>query len=183
RWSRADTAPKQACPYLPGGVRWQPPAYDRDTGIAYVGGEDGCQEHMIMPALWTEAEEIDEQGRRAPDSRNDVEKGGLIAALDVSTGEVINSVTTQYPNRSGLLLTAGGLLATATYDGAVRIFDSDTLEELYTFQTGVGLKAPFITYEVNGKQYMAIVAGERQGDYPELGVRGTGVAMVYVFSL
>ena len=184
RWARADDAAKQACPYLPGGTRWQPPSYNRDTQIAYVGGEDGCQEFMIMPAITLENGEIDEQGRRAPGTRNDVFKGGLLAALDVTTGELLGTVSTQYPNRSGVLSTAGNLLMTATYEGVVRAYDATTLDELWTFHTGIGIKAPVITYEVNGQQYFAVVAGERQaGDFPEdIPVRGTG-AMLYVFTV
>lgn len=191
RWARADTEAKQACPYLPGGVRWQPPSYNRDTQIAYVGGEDGCQEFIIMPALTLENGEIDEQGRRAPGTRADFTKGGLITALDVTTGEIVNSVVTDYVNRSGILSTAGNLVLTATYDGVIRAYDATTLDELWTFSTGIGIKAPVITYEVNGKQYFAVVAGERQvGDgeanlidgTPAFPVRGTGT-MLYVFAL
>lgn len=136
--------------------------------------------------------EIDEQGRRAPGTRGDFSKGGLIAALDVTTGEIINTLTTTYVNKSGILSTAGNLLVTATYDGTIMAIDATTLEELWTFSTGIGIKAPVITYEVNGKQYFAVVAGERQpGDLARnLGVpgaetfpvRGTG-AMLYVFTL
>ena len=190
RWARADTEPKEACPYLPGGVRWQPPSYNRDTQVAYVAGEDGCQEFMIVPALTLDNGQIDEQGRRLEGTRGGFTNGGLLAAIDVTTGQLINSVTTPYQNRSGALTTAGNLLMTATYDGAVHAFDATTLEQLWTFHTGIGIKAPFITYEVNGQQYFAIVAGERQegpgargadaaGVFP---VRGTG-AMLYVFTV
>jgi alcohol dehydrogenase (cytochrome c) len=184
RWSRADTAAKQACPYLPGGVRWQPPSYNRDTHIAFVGGEDGCQTRQIVPSVTLANGEIDEKGRTKEGTGKDLFKGGLIAAVDVTTGHVVNSVTTTYENRAGVLTTAGGIVMTATIDGVARAFDQDTLEELWTFDTGIGLKAPFTTFEINGKQYFALVAGGMKGNAtnPELGVRSSG-AMLYVFTL
>jgi alcohol dehydrogenase (cytochrome c) len=183
RWARADAEPKRVCPVVGGGVRWQPPSYNRDTQVAFMGGEDGCQEHAIVPSITLENGQIDEQGRRRGGIRNDISEGGLLAALDVTTGEVLDTAITQYVNRAGVLTTAGGILMTATYDGTVRVFDQDTLDELWKFSTGIGIKAPPITFEVGGKQYFAIIAGERQDNSAtELGVAGTGL-MIYFFTI
>jgi hypothetical protein len=40
-----------ACPNLRGGVRWQPPAYNPDTGNSYAGGSAGC---FILEVIATE---------------------------------------------------------------------------------------------------------------------------------
>ncbi len=37
--------------------------------------------------------------------------------------------------------------------------DDETLEELWSFNVGTGINAPPITYEVDGKQYIAIATG------------------------
>ena len=38
-------------------------------------------------------------------------------------------------------------------------YDANTLEQLWIFNVGTSIKAPPIAYSVNGKQYIAIVAG------------------------
>jgi len=183
RWARADTAPKTACPALPGGTRWQPPAYNPVKRIAYLAGEDGCQRHMIVPAVTLADGGIDEKGRRAPGTRADFGLHGLTAAIDVTTGKVIERLATPYANQSGILATAGGVIFTATVDGAVLALNDETLAELWRFETGIGIKAPPISYSVGGKQFIAIAAGAQQpAGFPELGERGWG-ASLFVFSL
>jgi alcohol dehydrogenase (cytochrome c) len=79
-------------------------------------------------------------------------------------------------------VTSGGLVFAAYYDGSVNAFDAMTLEPLWTFYTGAGIKAPIISFEVNGKQYLAVIAGSQQHNDPALGVRGW-TNMLYVFTL
>jgi alcohol dehydrogenase (cytochrome c) len=182
RWSRADTEPKTACPMLAGGTRWQPPAYNPDTGMAFVGGEDGCQTHMIMPALTLEDGGIDEQGRRVPGSRADTPLGGLVASVNVNTGDLGERIITPYRNKSGILATSGRILFTAYEDGTVAALNDETLEELWRFNTGIGIKAPPIAYAVDGKMYVAIVAGAIQEQHETIPERGEG-SMLFVFAL
>jgi alcohol dehydrogenase (cytochrome c) len=182
RWARADQAPKQSCPQLGGGVRWQPPAYNPETFRAYVFGEDGCQTRAIVAAVTLEDGGINENGRTRQGSASDQDVVGLIAMMDVTTGDKVTELRTPYPNRAGGIATAGGLLFTGSQDGFVQAYNSDTLEELWSFNTGIAFKAPPITYEVDGKQYIAINAGAQLYNAPELGDRGWG-AMLWVFGL
>ena len=45
-------------------------------------------------------------------------------------------------------------------DGTVAAYDDTTLEELWKINMGSGFSAPPMTFEVNGKQYLAIAAGQ-----------------------
>jgi len=184
RWARADTAAKTSCPYLPGGVRWQPPAYNPDTNIAYVGGEDGCQTRQIMASITLANNEIDEQGRTVPGTGRDTNIAGIVAAIDVTTGQLLGRVVQPYPNRSGALVTSGGLVFAAYNDGSINAYDAMNLTDtpLWSFFTGAGMKAPIISFEINGKQYLAVIAGAQQDPQPALGVRGW-TNMLYVFTL
>ena len=65
----------------------------------------------------------------------------------------------KYPNYSGTLATAGGLIFAALLDGTILAFDETTLEELWKVNVGAGFTAPPMTFEVNGKQYLAIASG------------------------
>ncbi len=64
-----------------------------------------------------------------------------------------------YPNSSGVLATAGGIVVTALLDGTIMALDDQTLEELWSINVGTGIDAPPMTYAVDGKQYIAIATG------------------------
>jgi outer membrane protein assembly factor BamB len=68
-----------------------------------------------------------------------------------------------YPNFSGTLATSGGLVFLALLDGTVAAFDDTTLDQLWKINVGSGFSAPPMTFEVNGKQYIAIVSGPSPG--------------------
>ena len=44
-------------------------------------------------------------------------------------------------------------------DGTVAAYDDTTLEELWKLNVGSGFNAPPMTFEVGGKQYVAIASG------------------------
>jgi alcohol dehydrogenase (cytochrome c) len=111
-----------------------------------------------------------------------------LKAADPLIGEIKKSVHLSYPNFSGTLATGGGLVFLALLDGTVAAFDDTTLDELWKINVGSGFSAPPMTFEVNGKQYVAIVSGPSPGsrsrlvNSPEL--RDQRHALVlYVFGL
>jgi alcohol dehydrogenase (cytochrome c) len=69
----------------------------------------------------------------------------------------------KYPNYAGTLATGGGLIFNALLDGTVAAYDDTTLDELWKINVGSGFSAPPMTFEVNGKQYVAIVSGPSPG--------------------
>ena len=57
-------------------------------------------------------------------------------------------------------------------------YDADTLKEFWSFDLGTPVTAPPMSYSVNGKQYIAVVAGGAQR------IRGAvPTAIVAVFGL
>jgi alcohol dehydrogenase (cytochrome c) len=44
-------------------------------------------------------------------------------------------------------------------DGTLAAFDDTTLEQLWEVNVGTGFTAPPMTFEVNGRQYVAIATG------------------------
>lgn len=192
RFLRSDAAAKQACPHLLGGVRWQPPSFNHTTHIAYEGSVDGCFSLKIMASLPVSAQggiRTDQGGGnngRGTNVATNENIHGLLTAYDVSTGKVVARLPTPYENLSGATATAGGVVFTGNLDGAVTAHDDQTLKELWRFNTNISIKAPVISYSVDGKQYIAVVAGgvkaPQAGDHPELKNMNSG-AMLYVFSL
>ena len=185
RFARADTAPKQACPALEGGVRWQPYAYNPDKRHAYLGGEDGCQTRQLVPAITLPDGAIDEKGRTKPGTASTQNLRGLHTITDVTTGQVKTRKWVPYSNRSGMLATSGGLVFTATIDGTIMALNDDTLDVLWSFNSGIPTKGPVVSYSVGGKQFIAIAAGSPGpggAAWPELKDMIQG-AMLYVFAL
>ena len=63
-------------------------------------------------------------------------------------------------------------------DGNLTAYDAKTGDELWKFQTGWGISAPPMTYEVDGVQYVAVAAGGNRG-----GVTTTDGDAVWAFAL
>jgi quinohemoprotein ethanol dehydrogenase len=59
----------------------------------------------------------------------------------------------------GLLTTAGNLLFQGTGDGRFVAYAADTGKSLWAVPTLIGIIAPPVTYEVDGEQYVAVMAG------------------------
>jgi alcohol dehydrogenase (cytochrome c) len=78
---------------------------------------------------------------------------------DPTTGEVKKRAHSVYPNGSGTLTTAGGLVFTAFMDGSIVAYDDTTLDQLWKFNVGTGFNAPPMSFEAGGKQYVAILTG------------------------
>jgi alcohol dehydrogenase (cytochrome c) len=109
---------------------------------------------------------------------------GLLTAFDVTTGLKIAQQGNPYPSKSGMLATAGGLVFTAFENGELAAYTDDTLQKVWHFNTGAGVKSPFNSYSVNGKQFLSIVvAGRLQtARRDEIPVRGW-MSTLFVFSL
>jgi alcohol dehydrogenase (cytochrome c) len=112
---------------------------------------------------------------------------GSLKALDPATGELKATLQLPYPNYSGALATAGNLVFIGHYDGTFSAHDAKTMQEVWSVNIGTGINAPPITYSVNGKQYVAVLAGSRMSanviaNAPEL-KHMSPASMLYVFGL
>jgi alcohol dehydrogenase (cytochrome c) len=112
---------------------------------------------------------------------------GSLKAVDPVTGDIKAALKLVYPNYSGALATAGNLVFIGLPDGTFSAHDARTLQELWNFNAGTGINAPPISYSVNGKQHIAVLAGSRQSQNvipysPELKNTSTA-SMLYVFGL
>ena len=60
---------------------------------------------------------------------------------------------------NGVLATGGGVLFVSTRDGNISALDAKTGTHLWHFQTGANHSASPISYAVDGRQYVALSAG------------------------
>ena len=93
-------------------------------------------------------------------------------AWDVPLGSLIPGKSTGSINLGGPMMTAGGLVFTsATIDPHIRAFDSETGEEIWTYELPASAQATPMSYTWKGKQYIVTAAGghgklgSKQGDY------------------
>jgi alcohol dehydrogenase (cytochrome c) len=171
---------EELCPWANGAPTFFPPTLDPRRKVAYVAGAEGCLARTAVKKPMDETKDLVglppccfEHGK--------VTAQGALWALDLRTGKVVKKVTFQPPTEAGMLSTGGGLLATGHMTGKFSVYSADTLEELYSFNLGTPITAPPMSYSVNGKQYIAVVAGGG------VGTRGMGLyqpgAIVAVFGL
>jgi alcohol dehydrogenase (cytochrome c) len=152
-----------ACPTFaaaPAGL--QPPAYDPTRMVTYVQTAEGCMGPVTgLPA---DQEVVVEIGK--PPAFPDLAAAfaspvkNSILSLNVATGEVAARVRRDEPaGETGTLATAGNLVFAGHPRGDFVAYDSDTLEELWSFNVGTAMTAPATTYSVGGRQYVAVVTG------------------------
>ena len=174
---------KKLCPSMSGGNNYWPAAYSQKTKLLYIPSMSSCNEVTLDPKLSNKAG--DWKGATFKNiERNETD---LIAA-DPFTGEVKTKVRIPYPNNSGALATGGGLVFTGFTDGTFAAYDDTTMQQLWKINVGTGFNAPPMTFEVNGKQYVAILSGlspiskRRHSHTPELREQ-RNQTMLFVFGL
>src|ERR1700693_5215482 len=100
-----------------------------------------------------------ERGWNGGNTTSDERFESNLTAVDPVTQEIRKSLHLRYPNFSGTLASGGGLVFLGLLDGTVAAFDDTTLDQLWKVNVGSGFSAPPMTFEVNGKQYVAIASG------------------------
>ena len=83
-------------------------------------------------------------------------EGGLTGMMHVAIGANDRRTVDAFHRAA---LAAGGLVFTGFTDGTFVAYDDTTLEQLWKINVGIGFNAPPMTFEVNGKQYVAILSG------------------------
>jgi alcohol dehydrogenase (cytochrome c) len=188
--TRARPKNGKLCPAHIGGKNWEPSAYNPELGLIYIPSIEGCNYLETIE----QKDFVDQGGTIKPRERfhggaDQVRErlyGGL-KAVDPTNGELKADLKLIYPNYSGALATAGNLVFLGHADGTVSAYDAKTLKELWSFNIGTGINAPPISFAVNGKQYIAVLAGSKQSPNivpfsPELKNTSTA-SMLFVFSL
>lgn len=87
------------------------------------------------------------------------ERWGAIRALEATTGKLQWEFRTHSPPAAGLLSTAGGLIFGGTPEGDFFALDAAAGKPLWHFQVGSEVRANPISFGIDGKQYVAIAAG------------------------
>ena len=149
-----DQPVRKVCPSILGGNNFWPSSYSPKTRLLYVPALTGCHDVKIDTEMHSKA-----KGWNGGSFESTERFESNLVAMDPVSGEIKQSVHLRYPNNSGTLATGGGLIFLGLADGTVAAYDDVTLAELWKTNVGTGFSAPPMTFEVNGRQYVAIASG------------------------
>jgi PQQ-dependent dehydrogenase (methanol/ethanol family) len=143
-----------------GAHNWQPMSYSPQTGLVYIPAQDTFfaylqdKQFKYRPGAWNTG--LDFTPFKAPPPA--IPKGHLLAWDPVAQKE---RWRVQYPImwNGGLLSTAGNLVFQGTADGRFVAYSADRGEKLWEVAAGTGIIAAPVTYQIDGVQYVSVMAG------------------------
>jgi alcohol dehydrogenase (cytochrome c) len=158
-----------------GGVEWSPMAWDAKNRLAIALNLHQPMTYHVEAAKYPGGSKLWLGG--AFKAIASEKQWGRVAAVNVDTGKVVWKHDTEQPLIGGGLATAGGLFFFGEGNGSFNALDSKTGKKLWSFNCGAGANAQPVSYQVRGKQYVAMgCGGNTQLDFK----RGNSV---FVFSL
>jgi alcohol dehydrogenase (cytochrome c) len=159
-------AGKQIYPGIQGGTNWYSPSYSPRTGLFYLTAwQDYSAVYLQQPSAAGRVTQVIPRSplpnlARGPLNTWTEEAGhGEIQAIDPLTGDKKWIYEMNDVSDSGILTTASDLLFTGNREGYFHVLDARTGKLIWRATTGGQMAAAPITYEVDGKQYVAMSAG------------------------
>jgi alcohol dehydrogenase (cytochrome c) len=163
-----------ACPGVLGGVQWSGPAWDPGTGLLFTPAVDWCSTYALSETVSLVAG----QNYLGGTVKFDDTSQGWLTAVDAATGVVKWRYRSPRPMVASVTTTASGLVLTGETTGDFLVFEAATGRELYRFTTGAPMGGGVISYDVQGRQYIAAESG-RAGAF----FGSTGAPTVFVFTV
>jgi alcohol dehydrogenase (cytochrome c) len=150
------------CPHQHGGVNFQGTAYNPETGITYAMSMDfGCYSQNAGVGFEL-ADAVIGQGFMVAEGGHMRQEGdaptAALIGIDIRTGETVARWDYDQAAGNGGTALSPGLVWSALNDGTVLAFNDETLEPLWSTNTGIGHRAGPSIYAVDGKQYVTILA-------------------------
>ncbi len=177
------------CPHAGGAKNWNPGSYVPGARTLFVPLMEFCMDltpapQGTRPSLtsgvnWTVRPRADSDGYY-----------GRLQAINLETREIVWTNRQRAPRVSGVLATGGGVVFSGDLDRYFSAHDQDNGDELWRVRlSDVPNSAP-ISYAVDGKQYVAITAGQGGGIsvdrtplVPEIRLPSNPGSTVWVFQL
>jgi len=147
------------CPSFLGGKNWWSVSYDPERHIAVVPALHACMSLSGKSVSYMEGLPYLGEGfeiKPEPGS----EGYGELQAIDVNTGKKLWGHWSKMPWNGGVATTASGLAFSGSLDGHLYAFDVSTGKVLWESpQLASGIVAQPSVFEVDGKEYVAVLAG------------------------
>ena len=146
------------CPNLIGAKNWMPMTYDQQTGLVYIPTMNLCMDLEGIDAEYKRGAFFlgvnFDLGKMGPGGH-----GGGVKAWDPVKQKEVWFNKDELPYTGAMMSTAGGLVFHGDIKGWFKALDAKTGKTLWKFNAGSGITAAPMTYELDGKQYIAVVSG------------------------
>ena len=143
-------------PGFHGVTNWFSPSFSPLTGMVYVAVRE-------EPAYFSKEKDSYSVGQwysgGNPRGVEKIEPTGSIRALEHATGKQIWDFPLKSPPWAGLMATAGGVVFGGSSEGIFFALDAATGKPLWHYGTGGPIFANPVSFLVNGRQHVAIAAG------------------------
>jgi alcohol dehydrogenase (cytochrome c) len=161
RLPNQDPSPQgtKVCPSQDGATNWFSPAFNPDTGLYYVQTFEKCSIYTTRAqGPWQSGKSYLGGTQRVAD---DPVPQRILRAIDIATGAVKWELPQPGPAHSwgGVLTTATGLVFVGAEGGALIAVDAVSGTPLWSFATNQTWRASPMTYQFDGRQFIAVAAG------------------------
>jgi alcohol dehydrogenase (cytochrome c) len=150
-------------PTVGGGTNFQAPSYSPLTGSFYLAFSEGGARYVSASQTIERGRQYVGRGPAGPAparGANQPAPNAGIKAIDPETGKTLWSFPIfQGSLTNGVLATGGNVVFASLRDGNIIALDAKTGKHLWHFQTGGNNGASPMSYAIDGKQYVALSAG------------------------
>jgi alcohol dehydrogenase (cytochrome c) len=144
----------KTCPHVVGATNWFSSAYN--NGLFYVMALESCGIYTKNDTWWEQGKSFYGGGtRRVPGEKAE----RFLRAIDIQTGKIVWETPAGGSGWGGVLSTAGGLVFFCDETGTFAAADAKSGKPLWHFDLNQPWHASPMTYEVDGRQYIAVAAG------------------------
>jgi alcohol dehydrogenase (cytochrome c) len=149
------------CPSLSGGKNWTPAAYSPDTKLVYIPANDNyCTTMGGQPVEYRPGQNYTGNTGIQASILEGTDYIGEVQAWDMEKGEKVWSQKFDMANWGPMMATGGNLVFSGgTADRYFRAYDARNGRILWQERLNSGITGVPTTYEVDGKQYIAIQSG------------------------
>ena len=165
-----------ACPGVLGGVEWNGPAFNPGTNMLYVGAVDWCTTFWAAETV----RYLPGKNYMGGTVQRTKENQGWITAIDASSGEVQWKYRSPRPIVAAVTTTSGNIVFSGELTGDFIVLDAKSGETLYRFNTGGPIGGGIITYQLGGRQYVAVMSGRPSRFWVD---QNPGAPTVFLFAL
>jgi quinohemoprotein ethanol dehydrogenase len=140
-----------------GGHNWHPMAFNARTGLVYIPAQEAATH--FSPTKFT----VLLGGAASPVAEEVVPDDFIGNSVLLGWDPIARTVRWSYPRpmfaNAGVLSTDGGLVVQGDGEGYINFHDATNGTLLRRIETGTGIIAPPVSYAIEGRQYIAVLAG------------------------
>jgi quinohemoprotein ethanol dehydrogenase len=164
--------PKLVVPSLPGGHSWNPMSYNPKTGLVYIP-------EIILPLIYKSDASFEfkklkwgtgilyndigppfsEENQKYTIGQKDTLEVNKLKAWDPVNQKVVWELEQPVAKGNGGILSISDLVFQGTNTGHLKVYEANTGKLLKEIEVGTGIMAAPMSYQIDGEQYVAVMAG------------------------